>query len=177
MKAWLLPAIVLAVLAGTAGQAAAESASLVAILTPSQEVPATNSQASGEARIFFNTDLNQLVCTLTVNNINDLNQAHFHLGKPGENGPVVLWLYPNAAPPAVKPGSTTGLLASGTYNSSMLVGPMAGGNINDLSRALARGEAYANVHTVVNPGGEIRGQAVAPSFDISGVFGFLFSKR
>jgi hypothetical protein len=173
LKAWLIPALALAVLAGTAGQAAAETGNLVAVLTTSQEVPPTNTQASGEARITFNTDLNQLVCTLSVNNITDLTQAHFHVGKPGENGAVVLWLYPNAAPPVVKPGTTNGLLAAGSYNSSMLVGPMAGGNINDLARMLQNGQAYVNVHTVVNPGGEIRGQALNPTFDIRGVLGFL----
>lgn len=176
MKAWLLPALALAVLAGTAGQAAAETSSLVAALTTSQEVPATNTQAVGEARITFNTDLNQLVCTLTVNNIQDLNQAHIHIGKPGENGPVVLWLYPNAAPPVLKPGRTDGVLAAGTYNSSMLVGPMAGGNINDLSRALATGGAYVNVHTMANPGGEIRGQAFSAPFDLRGVFQMLLGR-
>lgn len=39
-----------------------------------------------------------------------------------------------------------------------LVGPLAGMTLEDLVALIESGDAYVNVHTVANPGGEIRGQ-------------------
>ena len=39
-----------------------------------------------------------------------------------------------------------------------LVGPLEGMSISDLIRKMRAGETYVDVHTISNPGGEIRGQ-------------------
>jgi hypothetical protein len=61
--------------------------------------------------------------------------AHIHMGKPGTSGPVVV---PLCGP--CKSG------ASGTTTIS-----------KKIIQALETGDAYVNVHTAKNPGGEIRG--------------------
>ena len=35
---------------------------------------------------------------------------------------------------------------------------LAAGELNEVIRAIRAGVAYANVHTILSPGGEIRGQ-------------------
>jgi hypothetical protein len=54
-----------------------------------------------------------------------------------------------------------GLLAEGTITAADLVGPLAGMSIDDLLAEMRAGNAYVNVHSEANPGGEIRGQIQA----------------
>ncbi|MHA6482240.1 CHRD domain-containing protein [Paenibacillus sp. strain BS8-2] len=91
---------------------------------------------------------------LALNNIRRVTQAHIHLGQPGENGPVVAFLFgPNREGVTFRSG-----VIRGTLRSSDLVGPLRGLNIRWLIREIERGNAYVNVHTVRYPDGEIRGQ-------------------
>lgn len=70
------------------------------------------------------------------------------------NGPVVVNLFgPNKFGITVQRGVVRGILTN-----QDLVGPLAGRTIADLIREFERGNAYVNVHTNQNPGGEIRGQ-------------------
>jgi hypothetical protein len=88
---------------------------------------------------------------------------------PGQNGLIVVWLYPSTAPVPgpLGQGRTDGVLAEGTITSANLVGPLAGHPLSDLVEAMSTGQAYVNLHTNdgvdgVNtgpgdfPGGEIR---------------------
>jgi hypothetical protein len=93
-----------------------------------------------------------------VNGLDDVFMAHIHVAEnPGGNGPVVLWLYPDAPPPSLIEGTFNGLLGSRTVTSDDLVGPLAGMSLDDLRAAIEEGRAYVNVHTTAFPGGEIRG--------------------
>jgi len=69
--------------------------------------------------------------------------AHLHVGPPGKAGPVAIPL----CGPCKSPDK-------GSFS-----GPI-GGNAQLLG-ALLHGGAYVNVHTKLNPGGEIRGQLTA----------------
>lgn len=82
-----------------------------------------------------------------------MTQAHIHLGRPGQNGPIVAFLF------GLTFGTTTRLATiRGVLTNQSLVGPLRGRTIQDLVREIQRGNAYVNVHTVQNPDGEIRGQ-------------------
>lgn len=92
--------------------------------------------------------------------------AHIHLGPKGRNGPVMLWLFGDAAsgpnPGATFPrndGPFTGEI-SGILTAANLTAPANTGVVNftDAVRNILAGNAYVNVHTVARPGGEIRGQ-------------------
>lgn len=91
---------------------------------------------------------------LALNNIRRVTEAHIHLGRPGQNGPVVATLFgPNPGGVTFRRGVIRGTIRSGD-----LEGPLRGLNIRWLIREIERGNAYVNVHTVRNPNGEIRGQ-------------------
>jgi hypothetical protein len=83
--------------------------------------------------------------------------AHIHFGRPDVAGGVAAYLCGGGGKPACPAsGSINGTIASGD-----VVGPMVQG-INpgeyaEVVRAIRAGAAYANVHTPMFPGGEIRG--------------------
>lgn len=84
--------------------------------------------------------------------------AHIHIAPAGQEGPVAVWLYPSHPPAAMKNGEFTGVLARGSITAADLQGPLKGKTIADLVDDIKAGNAYVNVHTKANPGGEIRGQ-------------------
>jgi hypothetical protein len=127
-------------------------------LSGGQEVPAVDTLAQGQAILQLNKDGTELRYKLIAANIVDILQAHIHVGARDVNGPVVAFLYPDAPPAVLIPGRFDGVLAEGTVTADDLVGPLAGGELGDLIAEMVAGNTYVNVHTVANPGGEIRGQ-------------------
>jgi hypothetical protein len=124
----------------------------------SQEVPPVSSSLSGEAIFILNEDETELRYSLIVSSFEEVTQAHIHLGAPGENGPVVAFLFDASEDTAMD-----GTLMQGTLTSSDLVGPLVGGDLADLIAEMESGNTYANVHTPDNPAGEIRGQILTIS--------------
>ncbi|UNK21214.1 CHRD domain-containing protein [Paenibacillus sp. N3/727] len=125
-----------------------------ATLLGRNEVPPVRTIAFGNAVFQVNRTGTQLRFRLVVNNINRVTQAHIHLGRVGENGPIVAFLFgPSKFGISVRRGVIRGVLTN-----QDLIGPLQGRTIRDLVRELERGNAYANVHTIQNPDGEIRGQ-------------------
>ena len=139
------------------GAPAHGSRSYGAHLTAEGEVAEVESRAQGQVHVKIAKDGNSLEFRLNVANIDDVLMAHLHLGLPTENGPVVVWLYPEGPPPQLIPGRTSGTLAFGTVTAADLVGPLAGMPFEALLDAIEEGLIYVNVHTTEYPGGEIRG--------------------
>jgi CHRD domain len=123
-------------------------------LAGKEEVPAVMTKATGEAHFKLSKDGKEIIYTLEVKNIENAKAAHIHKGKKGEEGGVVVGLF--AGPK--KEGRFSGNLAKGTITDKDLVGPLAGKTIGDLVELIESGDAYVNVHTDKNPGGEVRGQ-------------------
>jgi len=121
------------------------------------EVPANDSAGQGQAILHLSKDGTSLDYKLIVANIENVAQAHIHLGAPGVNGPVVAWLYPSGPPAQLIPGRSDGVLGQGTITAASLVGPLAGAQLSVLVEALRSNGAYVNVHTSQLPPGEIRG--------------------
>ncbi len=68
----------------------------------------------------------------------NVTMAHIHIGNASMNGPIVVWLYPEAPPAMLIPGRFNGVLAKGTINASDFVGPLGGKTIDDLIDPLTR---------------------------------------
>lgn len=83
--------------------------------------------------------------------------AHFHTGKKGEEGPPVRTIFgksENEDVPSVAPEGNSALI-KGVWNSKEDQ-PLT----DEMIDALLSGEIYINIHTELNPAGEIRAQLV-----------------
>ncbi|WP_410771267.1 CHRD domain-containing protein [Fontibacillus sp. BL9] len=130
--------------------------SFKAFLNGRNEVPPVRTIATGNATFRLNRTGDRLFFCLIVRNINQVTQAHLHLGRKGVNGPVVAFLFgPSKFGISVKRG-----VVRGTLTSNDLVGPLSGKTIRDLIREFERGNSYVNVHTIQHPDGEVRGQVI-----------------
>ena len=155
----------LLIMVASVGVVAAGNANYKAHLTGQGEVPVRDTHAQGQATFKFSDDGTELEYHLNVANIENVVAAHIHLGPPGVNGPVVVFLYGPVAPGG---GQTQGVLAKGTITAADLIGPLAGMSLSDLKAAIDAGNTYVNVHTNDGvaptntgpgdfPGGEVRG--------------------
>ncbi|WP_148933188.1 CHRD domain-containing protein [Paenibacillus methanolicus] len=125
-----------------------------AFLKGRNEVPPVRTIAAGDAIFQLSRSRNKLFFRVAIRDINRVTQAHIHLGRRGENGPVVAFLF---GPSKFGISVTRGIIR-GTLTRSDLVGPLSGKTIHDLVDEFKSGNAYVNIHTVQNPDGEIRGQ-------------------
>lgn len=122
--------------------------------------------ARARVRVEVAKDLSLFRFRLIVRNGNDVTQAHLHCGRPGQNGPVVVFL--SAFNPQGQ--DVNGVLAHGVRRNEHIEPGAAAceeligrpiNNIASLAAAAFDGLIYANVHTVQNPAGEVRGQLIS----------------
>lgn len=146
--------------------------------TPGGPTPA-DSRGQGQAVFHIADDGLSLDYKLIASNIDNVIMAHIHCGRPGTNGPIMVWLYPSPevtspAPPGA--GRHDGVLQEGTVTGSNVQRvsatdscPGGAATFADVLAKIRSNNAYVNVHTndgvgAVNtgpgdfPGGEIRGQ-------------------
>jgi hypothetical protein len=133
------------------------------VLTGEQEVPQFVTNTTGAVHIEFDEGFTEAQFVLEVFDGLAITQAHFHCNRAGQNGPVVMFLY--GLGPTV---DVDGVLSAATVTNANFTGadcvPQIGRPINNLASlafAMRDGLIYANVHTTVNPPGEIRGQLLA----------------
>ncbi|HUQ65999.1 MAG TPA: CHRD domain-containing protein [Flavitalea sp.] len=113
------------------------------LITNSQEVSATPSDASGTMNVSYDKTTKMLTLSATWANLSsDPVAAHIHGPAPrGQNAGVKVDFHDNVS------------TASGTFNRIITVDESS---IKEDS--LLKGFYYLNIHTPANPGGEIRGQ-------------------
>jgi hypothetical protein len=140
---------VLACLVLSTASAQAAPITFSAFLSPDQEIPAPDIPSGflpfGVAGALFDTDTNQLLVGLGwLGLTGEPTAAHIHRADPSTMvGPPIIDFTP-ALPP---------------MSSGMLFLPMSLTTVQatSLVDGLRDGSLYFNVHTVLNPGGEIRG--------------------
>jgi hypothetical protein len=92
-----------------------------------------------------------------------VTQAHLHLGGKAQSGGISVFLCSNLGD---RPAGTQACPGSGTITGTIspvdVTGPAAqgisAGQFDELLAAVEHGVVYANVHSTLYPGGEIRGQ-------------------
>jgi hypothetical protein len=155
---------------------AVQAETIAANLAGDQEVPVVSTVATGEFRGFISRDEQSIDYELTYSGLQGptTTQSHIHVGQPSVNGGIVIWFCQSASNqgPAGTPNCTNGSgHFTGTITAASVVaitGANAPQQIGDqqLAKVIAAirdGNAYANVHTNLSPGGEIRGQIRASS--------------
>ena len=138
------------------GQLDLASFDFTAALAGNNEVPPVDSDGTGLATFSLNDSQTALDFTLITYGLEDTTMAHIHIGPAGENGPVAVFLFG----PEMDGVTQDGLLAQGRITAADLMETpgVYDGTMDALIDNLRAGTAYANVHTVANPPGEIRGQ-------------------
>ena len=129
-----------------------------------QEVPAVSSRGSGEfeARIVDNS---RIEYTLSYRDLEAaVLQSHIHFGQRSVNGGISVFLCSNLGngPAGTQPCPAPPATITGTLVPANVIGPAAqgisAGEFGELLAAIRAGKAYANVHSSLFPGGEIRAQ-------------------
>jgi glucose/arabinose dehydrogenase len=121
-------------------------------LSGDEEVPPVDTLAQGQANFKFNQEGTQMEFKLIVAKIENVVAAHIHCAPAGVNGPVGVTLFSGG------PISPNGTLAEGTITAPDEGNGCSWTGLQDVLTAIRNGNAYVNVHTQANPGGEIRGQ-------------------
>jgi hypothetical protein len=138
-------------------QANAQTLTFTAVLSGSNEAPPVAAAATGGvATVVF--DLAAQTVTWTVDAYNfasGVTAGHIHTGGLGVAGPVVV----NFVVPA---GASNDFRVAGSARATEIVArqPQGLNSWEDLVQAAMTGHLYVNLHSTVNPGGEIRGQLV-----------------
>jgi len=149
--------------ASLAGASGGGKKNVKANLTGFQEVPAVSSFGSGSFTAMIDTDAQTITYELSYGGLNSTAMAaHIHLGQRGANGGVAAFLCGGGDKPACPAGTGGTETVSGVIDAADVIGPsgqgIAPGEFDELVRAIRAGVTYANVHTMTQPGGEIRGQ-------------------
>jgi CHRD domain-containing protein len=128
----------------------ATATTLNAVLNGTQEVPAVTTAATGTATVTVDAAKTTITVTLNTAGLTGVTASHIHSGAAGANGGVMFSLF---AAPATFTSPLTKILTSADFT------PVAGiTTFADAVTAILAGNAYINVHTTANAGGEIRGQ-------------------
>jgi hypothetical protein len=128
---------------------------LRATLTGDQEVPPVATDATGKFRIKFNKQQTEAEYTLRVNDGVRVTQAHLHCAPAGVNGPIIIFLagFHNLG------WDVDGKwVSNATVTDANITNTACGMTLSAIAQAMRDGNVYANVHSVANPGGVIRGQ-------------------
>ena len=163
--------IIMAFLVVLAAPLVARAERIKASLIGNQEVPVVSTVARGEFHATISEDEQSIDYELTYSGLQGtVTQAHIHVAQLSVNGSIVIWLCGTAANlgPAGTPTCTPGSgIFTGTITAANVVAgatasqQLAAGELAEVIAAMRAGAAYANVHTNLSPGGEIRGQISA----------------
>ena len=159
--------VLIAVIGGLLALATvAKAEQLGAVLTGYEESPSVSTTAKGafDATIDGNViHYREAFTGLQA----PVTQSHIHISQPGVNGSVVIFLCQTPAnpdPTGLAPQCPQEGIVSGTITAANVIAgatasqQLKAADLDAVVAALRAGAAYANVHTTLSPGGEIRGQ-------------------
>jgi hypothetical protein len=133
-----------------------------------EEVPSVGTSGSGRFKATINEDGSAVDWELTYENMDgDVTQAHVHFSQRATNGGIVVFLCSNLGngPAGTQAcptdnGSLTGTFTAADMTAGANAQGIQPGEFFNLLRSMRTGNTYANVHSTLFPGGEIRGQLI-----------------
>jgi hypothetical protein len=146
----------------------AKAQQIGALLTGYEESPSVSTTASGEFTAMVSPDGSSIAYSETYSGLQaPVTQSHIHVGQLSVNGSIVIFLCQTQAnpdptglaPPCPQEGTVSGTItAANVIAGATASQQLAAKDLTAVLTAIEAGAAYANVHTVVSAGGEIRGQ-------------------
>ena len=166
--------VMTAVLVALTVSTAARAEDIRATLTGYKEVPVVSTVASGEFRGMIHHGDQSIDYELTYSGLQGtVLQSHIHVAQLSVNGSIVIWLCGTTTNPG--PAGTHTCPQSGTISGTITAAnvvagatasqQLAAGELAEVIAAMRAGATYANIHTNLSPGGEIRGQIRARRSD------------
>lgn len=146
----LRSSLVLAVALGAQACSDQDEERYVATLSAANEVPANPSTATGRVVLVIARDGQSAEFSAEVDGLSaGITGAHFHRAAAGVNGPVLVSFF-----------ATNGVTAGSTdlERERQIARTMTKTQLDLILADLRAGNIYANVHTSLRAGGEIRGQ-------------------
>src|SRR5262249_27141788 len=148
---------------------AAKADQIRALLTGYEETPAAVSTAArGQFSAVISDDGQTIRYRETYSGLQGkVTQSHIHVGQLSITGSVVIFLCQTAsnpdptglAPQCPQEGTVEGTITSANVIAgSQAPQQLGAGDLAAVVTAIRAGATYANVHTDLSPGGEIRGQ-------------------
>ena len=139
--------------------AANDKLELRARLTGFEEVPPISTTGRGDFRAEVKDDEIEFRLRYSELQGGSVVGAHIHFAQRGVNGAIVVHFCGTGGKPACPPAPAT---LEGTITAADVVAvPAQGigaGELDEVLRAIRAGRGYVNVHTIMFPAGEIRGQ-------------------
>jgi hypothetical protein len=120
-----------------------------------------DTETTGKIKVNFDEALTQAEFELRVFDGTGIRVAHFHCGRAGENGPVVVFIFgPVDAGVDVDGELAEGTVTNADYSVADRVSAIGRpvNNIASLAFAARDGLIYANVHSLAHTGGGVRGK-------------------
>ncbi len=136
----------------------------IAHLRSYEEVPALSTPGSGDFVATINAAGTEINYQLRFSNLQGkVTQSHLHFGQTSVNGAIMIFLCSNLGngPAGTQACPTAGGTISGVIHAADVIGNTQGiapGELFEIIQGVRGGVVYANVHTDLFPGGEIRGQ-------------------
>ena len=176
MKQYLLLNVFAAVFFLVGLSTRAQGEKIEADLIGFREVPSVSTSASGEFHAKINRGDQSIDYELRYSGLQGtVQQGHIHVAQLSVNGSIVIWLCQTAAPfldptklaPQCPSGQSTEAVVTGRITAANVIAgattsqQLKAADLAAVIRAIRAGFAYANVHTDLSPGGEIRGQIKA----------------
>jgi len=136
----------------------------VAHLRSYDEVPALSTPGSGDFLATINAAGTEINYQLRYSSLQGkVTQSHLHFAQKAVNGGIMIFLCSNLGngPAGTQACPTGDGTISGVIHASNVTGNAQGiapGELFEIIQGIRGGVVYANVHTDLFPGGEIRGQ-------------------
>ena len=142
------------------------------LLVGYNEVPAVSTTGNGQFNARISNDETQIDWELSYSDLEGaVQQSHLHIGNVGVNGGISVFLCTNLGngpagtqPCPAPPATISGTIVAADVSPNIPATAAARaqglntGEIDELIRAIRAGAIYANVHSTMWPGGEIRSQ-------------------